>query len=311
MPAIQDLYQILEKNIAQVIQGKEQTIRHAIITLLCRGHLLVEDVPGVGKTLLARSIAQSLGAQFKRVQCTPDLLPTDVTGVSIFNRQQNAFEFHPGPVFTNILLTDEINRATPRAQASLMECMAERQVTVDGTTRKLPDLFMVLATQNPIEFHGTFPLPEAQLDRFFMRVAMGYPSEEDELRVMQMQVQAHPIDALQAVMSAENIVKAQAMVGNVHIDEKVLRYIAAIVRATRHHKDIHLGSSPRGSIALMKAAQALALISNQTFVSPDTVKNIAEPVLAHRLILRGADSSNREGVAQAIENILATVPVPV
>ncbi len=311
MSTFKELYQLLEGNIAQVIKGKEESIRYAIITMLCRGHLLLEDVPGVGKTLLARSLAQSIDAKFNRVQCTPDLLPSDVTGVSIFNQQQNNFEFHPGPVFTNILLADEINRATPRTQACLMECMAEGQVTLDGITRKLPDVFMVLATQNPVEFQGTFPLPEAQLDRFFMRVDMGYPSEEEELRVMSMQIQAHPINALKAVLSAENIASAQDMVTKVRIDDKVARYIAGIVRATRTHKDLRLGSSPRGSIALMKAAQASALIDGQNFVSPDTVKAMAIPVLAHRLILRGADAGSREGAVQAITDILATVPVPV
>ncbi|HSC76879.1 MAG TPA: MoxR family ATPase [Pseudomonadales bacterium] len=311
MSTFKELYQLLEGNIAQVIKGKEESIRYAIITMLCRGHLLLEDVPGVGKTLLARSLAQSINAKFNRVQCTPDLLPSDVTGVSIFNQQQNNFEFHPGPVFTNILLADEINRATPRTQACLMECMAEGQVTLDGTTRTLPNVFMVLATQNPIEFQGTFPLPEAQLDRFFMRVDMGYPSEEEELRVMSMQIQTHPVNALKSVLSAEHIASAQDLVTKVRVDDKVARYIAGIVRATRAHKDLRLGSSPRGSIALMKAAQAAALINGQNFVSPDTVKAMAVPVLAHRLILRGADGGNREGAVQAITDILATVAVPV
>jgi MoxR-like ATPase len=311
MSAFQETFRTLEKNIARVIQGKEHTIRHAITTLLCQGHLLLEDVPGVGKTLLARSLAQSINAQCRRVQCTPDLLPSDVTGVSIFNQQNGHFEFHPGPVFTNILLADEINRATPRTQASLMECMAESQVTVDGETRKLPAPFMVIATQNPIEFHGTFPLPEAQLDRFFMRVAMGYPSANDELRVMKMQLQAHPVDSLQAVLSSEQVVQAQQLVGQVTVSDAVLQYVAALVRATREHRDVKLGSSPRGSIALIKAAQATALIDGHAYVAPDHVKTIAIPVLAHRLILRGSDSGNREGATQVIEDILNTVAVPV
>lgn len=311
MATFVELYQLLEKNISQVIKGKEDAIRHTIITLLCRGHLLLEDVPGVGKTLLARALAQSIRGDFKRVQCTPDLLPTDVTGVSIYNQQNNTFDFHAGPVFTNILLADEINRATPRTQSSLMECMAEGQVTVDGVTRKLPNLFMVLATQNPIEFHGTFPLPEAQLDRFLMRIAMGYPAQEDELSIMRMQMQTHPIDALSAVLTADSMVKAQALVGKVAVHEKVLRYIADIVRATREHKDIRLGCSPRGSVALVKAAQAASLIDGQSYVSPDTVKSMAIPVLAHRLVLRGVEGGNREGATHLIGDILNTTPVPV
>jgi len=300
----------LYKNIANVIVGKKDSVILALVTLLCRGHLLIEDAPGQGKTMLARALAKSLAVDFKRVQCTPDLLPSDITGVSIYNQKTSTFDFMKGPVFTNILLADEINRTTPRTQASLLESMGEHQVTVDGTTYALPDIFMVIATQNPIEYHGTYPLPEAQLDRFFMRVSMGYPSVEDEIKIMQMQVDHHPIADLQAVLAPEIILQLQKEVTKVHVEPSVHRYIADIVKMTREHSDISLGASPRGSIALMKAAQAMALVSGQNFVDPQFIKKVAIPVLAHRLILKSQSQMTGKSAATILTSLLEHVKVP-
>jgi MoxR-like ATPase len=301
----------LYKNIAKVIVGKHDQVLLTIATLLCRGHLLIEDAPGLGKTMLARSLVRSLNMDFNRVQCTPDLLPSDITGVSIYNQKTSEFEFRRGPVFTNVLLADEINRATPRTQSSLLECMAESQVTVDGTTYPMADIFMVMATQNPVEYQGTYPLPEAQLDRFFMRLSLGYPKLDEEMSIMAMQMDHHPIQDLQPVMEGETLRELQARAKAVHMDESVRRYIAQLVQASREHPDVALGASPRGSLALMKAAQAMALMGGKDFVDPQTVKKVAIPVLAHRLIPKPQlQVSGRDGEA-ILRAILNEVPVPV
>ena len=301
----------LFKNISGVIIGKQEAILLTIATLLCRGHLLIEDAPGLGKTMLARALARSLDMDFRRVQCTPDLLPSDITGVSVFNQKTQEFDFMHGPVFTNILLVDEINRATPRTQSSLLEAMAENQVSVDGTTRPLADVFMTIATQNPIEYHGTYPLPEAQLDRFFMRIGMGYPELGEEVSIMQMQKERHPIHALQAVLDLDTLRQLQHAVHKVHIESDVLQYIARIVQATRDHEDLAMGASPRGSLAMMKAAQAMALLSGKDYVAPAIIKQVALPVLAHRLIAQPVKRSAGFDEAAVLSSILNQVQVPV
>ncbi|MHB8881989.1 MAG: AAA family ATPase [Thermodesulfovibrionales bacterium] len=298
-------------NIEKVIVGKREAVELAVAALLSRGHLLIEDVPGLGKTMLARAIAGSLALRFKRIQFTPDLLPSDVTGVSIYSQKSGEFEFRSGPVFTNILLADEINRATPRTQSSLLECMEEAQVTVDGMTYPLPAVFMVVATQNPIELQGTYPLPEAQLDRFFMKIAIGYPSAEEEVRVMEMQIREHPINSISAVLSDQELRKMQEAVCNVHIDNAVKGYIVKIVNATRKHEHLQLGASPRGSISLMRAAQAMALMRGKDYVEPTVVKLMAVPVLAHRLIVKPQSRLREISERIVLEEILGRVPVPI
>ena len=306
-----DQLNILEDNIEKVIVGKRKVIELALITLLCRGHILLEDVPGLGKTMLARSIANSLALRFKRVQFTPDLLPSDITGVSIFNQKSGEFEFKPGPIFTNILLADEINRATPRTQSSLLESMGEHQVTADGSTYKLPPVFIVIATQNPIELQGTYPLPEAQLDRFFMRISMGYPAPGEEVRVMQMQIKEHPIASVSSVVTEADLRAMQEAVTEMYIDISIMEYIVKIIDATRSHPDLLLGASPRGSLSLMRASQAMALMRNLEYVVPSLIKEVAVPVLAHRIIVR--PQSRLRGVTESavVNEVLATVPVPV
>ncbi len=301
----------LYSNISSVIIGQKDNILLTIATVLCRGHLLIEDVPGVGKTMLARALARSVDARFGRVQCTPDLLPSDITGIAIYNQQTQSFEFNPGPVFTNLLLADEINRTTPRTQSSLLECMAEYQVTVDGTTHKMEELFMVIGTQNPVEYQGTFPLPEAQLDRFFMCLDLGYTSEKDELAIVLAQNSRHPIESLQSVITIEEILALQQEVSRVEVDPSVSRYVVRLVRATREHPDVELGASPRGSIALLKAAQAIALISGSDFVTPHMVKQVAVPVLAHRIIVKQQAQLGGSGGEQVVRAILQQVSVPV
>ncbi len=283
-------------NVEHVIVGKRQAIELVMVALLCDGHVLIEDIPGVGKTMLARAVALSLGCSFKRLQCTPDLLPNDVTGVSVFNQKTGEFEFRPGPAFVNILLADEINRATPRTQSALLEAMGESQVTVDGNTRHLPHPFMVLATQNPIEYEGTFPLPEAQLDRFLMRISLGYPTFEEEQQILINLRRVHPIESLTQVVDINDLVRLQPELWDITVDETVSRYILRLVRATREHYDLALGVSPRGSLGLFKAAQALAAIRGRDYVLPDDVKLLAPIIIGHRLIikpesaLRGRDS---------------------
>jgi MoxR-like ATPase len=287
------------RNVETVIVGKRHQIELLMTALLCQGHVLVEDVPGTGKTMLARATAVSLGVSFKRLQCTPDLLPNDITGVSVFNQQTQQFDFRPGPVFVNILLADEINRATPRTQAALLEAMQECQVTVDGVTRPLDAPFLVLATQNPIEYEGTFPLPEAQLDRFLMRLSLGYPEAGDEGRILRGQKKGHPIETVSQVVDGSQLLQLHDVVGDVHVDDSLERYILAIVRATRSHADVALGASPRGSLALYKTAQALAALRGRDYVVPDDIKTLAPVTLTHRLILK-PESELRGRTAAAI-----------
>jgi len=273
-------------NVETVIVGKRQQIEWLLVAMLCQGHVLIEDVPGTGKTMLARAMAASMGLSFKRIQCTPDLLPNDITGVSIFDQRRNEFEFRPGPVFVNILLADEINRATPRTQAALLEAMQERQVTMDGVRHPLPDPFLVMATQNPIEFEGTFPLPEAQLDRFLMRISLGYPADADELRMLHNLRHQHPIETIQQVVDGRELTGLQNAITDVHLDPSLERYILSIVQATRRHPELSLGASPRGSLALYKAAQAYAALQGRDYVIPDDIKALAPLTLAHRLLVR-------------------------
>ncbi len=287
------------RNVETVIVGKRHQIELLMAALLCQGHVIIEDVPGTGKTMLARAVAVSLGISFKRLQCTPDLLPNDITGVNIFNQGTQAFDFRPGPVFVNILLADEINRATPRTQAALLEAMQERQVTVDGVTRPLAAPFLVLATQNPIEYEGTFPLPEAQLDRFLMRLSLGYPEADDESQILRNLRKAHPIETVAQVVDGSELMKLYTDVSDVHVDESLERYILAIVRATRSHPDVALGASPRGSLALYKTAQALAALRGRDYVVPDEIKTLAPLTLVHRLIVKPG-SQLRGRTAQAI-----------
>ncbi|NIS82115.1 MAG: AAA domain-containing protein [Anaerolineales bacterium] len=310
MKEIQPLAKRIVENVEKVIIGKTESVRMIVIGLLCQGHVLIEDVPGTGKTMLAKSLARSIGCAFNRIQFTPDMLPSDVTGVSIFNQKTREFEFRPGPILAQIVLTDEINRATPKTQAALLEAMEERQVTVDGVTHKTPQPFLVLATQNPIEYEGTFPLPEAQMDRFLLRISLGYPLATDEIRMMEMQKIAHPIESLGQVVPVEELLSAQRDVRDVTISDEIKRYIVDLVDATRSHGEVYLGASPRGSLALFRTSQALAAIIGRSYVIPDDVKQIAIPALAHRLIV-GSAARIREVDARAIvQEILDRVPVP-
>lgn len=287
------------QNVETVIVGKRPQIELLMVALLCQGHVLIEDVPGTGKTMLARATAASMGMRFKRLQCTPDLLPNDITGVNVFNQKTNTFEFRPGPVFSNILLADEINRATPRTQAALLEAMQEQQATADGVTRPLPAPFLVLATQNPIEYEGTFPLPEAQLDRFLIRLSLGYPETGDEIQMLRNLRKQHPIETVEQVVDGTELIDLHDAVTDVHVDESLERYILAIVRATRSHSDVALGASPRGSLALYKTAQALAALRKRDYVIPDDVKRLVPLALAHRLIVK-PESQLRGRTAGAI-----------
>jgi MoxR-like ATPase len=298
-------------NVEKVIVGKRRQIVLALVSWFCEGHVLLEDVPGVAKTMLARALAKSVGCRFKRIQCTPDLLPTDVTGASIFNQKTAEFEFRPGPVFAQIVLADEINRATPRTQSALLEAMAEGRVTVDGVTHELEPPFLVIATQNPIDHEGTFPLPEAQLDRFLMRFSLGYPSMDEELTMLDRLQKEHPLDRLEPVVTPEELVACQQAVREVHVDEKVRRYLSQIVHDTRKSDDLSLGGSPRASIALFRTGQALAAASGRSFVQPDDVKRVAAPVLTHRLILRPESRLRKITAESIVDEIVAEVPVPI
>jgi MoxR-like ATPase len=298
-------------NIEKVILGKRPQITLCLVAYLCEGHILLEDVPGVAKTMLARALARSVGCTFKRIQCTPDLLPTDVTGVSIFNQKNAEFEFRPGPVFAQTLLADEINRTTPRTQAALLEAMAERRVSVDGQTYSLKPPFLVIATQNPVDHEGTFPLPEAQLDRFLIRLSLGYPAIEEEAKMLTRLQHGHPIEELNPVVSAAEWVACQDAVRDIHVDDKVRRYLLEIVHGTRMHDDIQLGGSPRASIALFRTAQALAAIAGRNFVLPDDVKRMVQPVLAHRVILRPESRLRKVTAAGLLHEIIGDQRVPV
>ncbi len=297
-------------NIEKVIIGKRDTIQLTMLALLTQGHLLIEDVPGVGKTMLARAISKSTGCTFRRIQFTPDMLPSDVTGVSVFNQKTSEFEYRAGPVVSQIVLADEINRATPKTQSALLEAMEERQVTVDGITYPLPTPFLVLATQNPIEYEGTFPLPEAQVDRFMMRIDLGYPEEQEEIAILDSQQRRHPITDLGQVVSAEELVAAQEALQNVHVSDLIKEYIVSIARATRKHPDVYLGVSPRGSLALYKTSRALAAVSGRDYVIPDDVKALAIPTLAHRVIISPSARIKDVSARAVVEETLNSIPVP-
>lgn len=310
---MQEVRTVSEKiinNVQQVIIGKYSEIRMTLVAMICRGHVLIEDVPGVGKTMLAKAIAKSLGCSFKRIQFTPDMLPSDVTGVSVFNQKTREFEFRPGPIMAQIVLTDEINRATPKTQSALLESMEERQVTVDGVTYPLDDPFLVLATQNPIEYEGTFPLPEAQLDRFLVRIRLGYPEPEEEVAILDSQQYVHPVEKIGQVVDVGEFLSIQRQVKDTYIDGLVKEYIVAIVSATREHPDVYLGASPRGSLALYKTGQARAAILGRDYVIPDDIKALAEPTLAHRIIVHPSARMRSVEPRAVIEEILNTVPVP-
>jgi MoxR-like ATPase len=309
MTRIQEFATAITKNVEKVIIGKAEAIELVMVALLCDGHILIEDVPGVGKTMLARSVAISLRGQFKRLQCTPDLLPNDVTGVSVFNQQSGQFEFRSGPVFVNILLADEINRATPRTQSALLEAMQEQQVTVDGITHALPRPFLVMATQNPIEYEGTFPLPEAQLDRFLMRLSVGYPAASDEKTLLTHLQREHPINTLQPVVEGSNLPEFQKMVWDVHVDDTLQDYIIRLVSATRSHPDMALGASPRASLALFKASQALAALRGRDHVIPDDIKYLVPVTMAHRLIVTSEAELRGHSAAAIIKDLLTNTPL--
>ncbi len=310
MSSVQTFAESVVASIEKVIVGKRATVELAVASLLCQGHLLIEDVPGVGKTMLARSIARSLGCSFSRIQFTPDMLPSDVTGVSIYNQESKKFEFRAGPVMAQIVLSDEINRATPKTQAALLEAMQEKQVTVDGTTHPLPTPFMVLATQNPIEYEGTFPLPEAQLDRFLLRVRLGYPSMADEIAVLERQQFKHPIEQLEQQVSAEELIAAQESVKGIYMDKALKQYIVELVTQTRNHAEAYLGASPRGSLALYRASQARAAMQGRDYVLPDDVKALAVSALAHRVILNPAARLRDVTADDVVQEILNHLPVP-
>ncbi|BDG59159.1 AAA family ATPase [Caldinitratiruptor microaerophilus] len=296
-------------NVERVVVGKRRELEYVLVALLCQGHVLIEDVPGVGKTTLVRAMARSLGCQFRRIQFTPDLLPSDITGVSVWNQATGTFEFRPGPLLAQVVLADEINRTSPRTQSALLEAMEERQVTVDGVTYPLPQPFLVLATQNPIEYEGTFPLPEAQLDRFFIRLQLGYPTPAEEREILRLS-HGSPVESLEPVVSPEDILTAQEQVRAVHVDPSLEEYIVTVVHRTREHPDVYLGGSPRGTIALYKASQALALVRGRDFVTPDDVKEMAPLTLGHRLIIRPEAQLQGKTALSVLAELLGTVRVP-
>jgi MoxR-like ATPase len=308
--AITSLAERVTQNVEKVIIGKRREVELALIGLLCQGHLLIEDVPGVGKTMLARSIARSIGCTFKRLQFTPDMLPSDVTGVSVFNQRDREFEFRPGPIMAQIVLADEINRATPKTQSALLEAMEERQVTVDGVTYPMETPFLVLATQNPIEYEGTFPLPEAQIDRFMLRVSLGYPSPADEMQILESQRQSHPVQSLDQVVSVQELMVAQEAVKQIYVDDLIKEYIVSLATATRNHADVYLGASPRGSLALFQASRAYAALLGRSYVIPDDIKALLEATFAHRLIISPSARIKNVDSRAVVEEIVNAVPVP-
>jgi MoxR-like ATPase len=309
MAKIQETGEKVVANVERVIVGKHHEVRLTLVALLCQGHLLIEDVPGTGKTVLAKAIARSLGCSFRRIQFTPDLLPSDVTGISIYNQKTQEFEFKPGPIMAQIVLADEINRATPKTQSALLECMEEHQATVDGTTYRMPDPFLVIATQNPIEYEGTFALPEAQLDRFMLRLRLGYPQPLDEIVILDEQKRSHPLEDIGEVASVAELRELQAGIREIYVDPLVSDYIVRLVNATRDHPDVYLGASPRGSLALYRAGQALAALGGRDYVIPDDVKALAEPALAHRLIIKTAATIRDIEPSTVVRELLETVPI--
>jgi MoxR-like ATPase len=310
MTDIQSFGKKLIFNLEKVIVGKRHPIELIVVGLLCQGHVLIEDVPGVGKTMLARSLAKSLGCSFHRLQFTPDMLPSDVTGVSIYNQSKRVFEFRPGPIFAQVVLVDEINRATPKTQAALLEAMEERQVTVDGKTHPLPIPSMVLATQNPIEYEGTFPLPEAQLDRFLLRVRLGYPNSSDEIEILDRQQLRHPIETLKSVIKVDELIEAMEVIKKVYVSDSIKRYVVELTNRTRQHADVYLGASPRGSLALFRTGQVAAALVGRDYVLPDDIKRLAVPVLAHRVIVGPAARLRELSAEKIVQEILDNTPVP-
>lgn len=306
----QQVAERIAQNVSQVIIGKRNEVRLTVLGLLSLGHILIEDIPGVGKTMLAKTLARTIGCTFSRIQFTPDMLPSDITGVSVFNQKTREFEFKSGPIMAQIVLADEINRATPKTQAALLEAMEERQVTVDGITYALDEPFMILATQNPIEYEGTFPLPEAQLDRFLMRIQLGYPSPNEELTVLSAQQYEHPIYNMQQVVSAQELLAAQRAIREVYVSEEIKQYIVSLANASRQHPDVYLGSSPRGSLALFRTSQARAAMAGRDYVIPDDIKALAETTLAHRIIVGPAARIKDISSRTIVQDILATTPVP-
>ncbi|GIV15744.1 MAG: ATPase [Armatimonadota bacterium] len=309
-PTAELLHRIVDE-VEKAIVGKRNMVELAVLTLLCDGHLLIEDIPGVGKTTLAKALARAIGGKFRRIQFTPDLLPADVTGTNVFNPKTLGFELHPGPVFANVVLADEINRATPKTQSSLLECMEERQVTIDGVSHPLPRPYFVIATQNNVEMLGTYPLPEAQMDRFFIRLSLGYPSQHDEVMILSRQQQEQPLQHVQQVTEPEQIVQAQCDVREVFVHDAIRNYIVSIVNATRRHPHVQLGASPRGSLNLMHAAQAHAVLLGRDYVLPDDVKAVAKAVLAHRLILKPEARVRGVDAEQIVTEVLEQVAVPI
>jgi MoxR-like ATPase len=309
VPQIQESGERALANVERVIVGKHREVRLALVALLCRGHVLIEDVPGTGKTVLAKAIARSLGCTFRRIQFTPDLLPSDVTGLSIYNQKTHEFEFRPGPILAQVVLADEINRATPKTQSALLECMEERQATIDGITYPMPDPFLVIATQNPIEYEGTFALPEAQLDRFMLKIRMGYPGPAEEILILDEQKRQHPLETIESVVSAEELRAMQAAVREIYVDPSVSDYIVRLVGATRTHPDVYLGASPRGSIALYRASQALAALRGRDYAIPDDVKELAEPALGHRVIVKTSSTVRDVEPGQIVREVLDSTPV--
>ena len=306
---VQEPAERIAANIERVIVGKHVEVRMALVSLLCEGHILIEDVPGVGKTMLAKALAKSIGCTFRRIQFTPDLLPSDVTGLSIFNQKTQEFEFRPGPIMAQVVLADEINRATPKTQSALLECMEERQATIDGVTYQMPSPFLVIATQNPIEYEGTFALPEAQLDRFMLRLRLGYPKAVEELVILDEQKRIHPLEEIHQVLGVDELRQMQAAVKEIYVDQAVAEYIVRLVTATREHADVYLGASPRGSINLYHASQAYAALDGRDYVIPDDVKALAVAVLAHRLIVKSQASLREIDPDAIVREILAQVPI--